>query len=309
MDTVRVASVPFDDSDLRARLTREIAAQGAIHLPGVLFAGTGTERRIATVLDPRPDLTGRIERAWLADPSVRWTGAWGTQLLERGGRPLLAAFVRVRWPDERGFAAVWARLPGVAPAAEDAETWEGPLDALPKWLHPLFPALAEGAVKFERAELEPAPWPGRPDVRKADLVVDVGATASLADIARAVGQRLEARFATTGKLDLAAVALHENRVEVWVGEDAEEHGRKAAMDDRTRVVGVFGGGIDNSVVPEARMIGVAVESRGGDAITWRRRYEMVDDQTARWRGDAVLTSGPQLGWFAAWSTAATYSQA
>lgn len=32
------------------------------------------------------------------------------------------------------------------------------------------------------------------------------------------------------------------------------------MDDRPRVVGVFGGGIDNSMAPQARRTGVAVES-------------------------------------------------
>ena len=68
---------------------------------------------------------------------------------------------------------------------------------------------------------------------------------------------------------------------------------------------MFGGGIDNSVVPQARMIGVAVESRSGEALTWRRRYDMIDDHTARWRGDALVASGPPLEWFAAPATAST----
>lgn len=143
--TVRVFVAPFVDSDLRQYLMQEVADQRIDHLPSLLFAGTGTERRLATVADPSPDFVGRIERTWFDDAEIRWTGGWGTHLLTREGRPFLAVCARVRWRDDQVFAAVWARLPGTPVAVEDAETWEGTLDALPRWLLPLFPALGESA--------------------------------------------------------------------------------------------------------------------------------------------------------------------
>ena len=145
--------------------------------------------------------------------------------------------------------------------------------------------------------MQAMPWPGNPHVRPADVLVDVTASATLNDMARAVGQRLEARFATTGVLEVAAIGWHHDRVDVWIGEDAQQHARIEAAHADTRAVGMFGGGTDRSVTPEALIIGLAVETRTGEAITWRRRYDMIDETSARWRGDAVFGAGAKLGWF------------
>ena len=339
MGGVKLARAPVPAGDPRAWLVEEVLKQGATALPCVLTAVQGSERLVAFPEDPDrltglgstttegiTDL-GAVEAAMFRELQLPWVGAWGTAVLDRDGHPTLVTFVRIRHDDDGVFVSVWPRIPGMAPIAELAEQYEGPLAGAPRWLKPLFPLLGPSSVEFVAWEFAPAgdravPQQGShavevdpditllpPDYDKGGLPApDFGQPlpdgASFEDALVIAAHRLEQRF-VGGHTGPALVAWHDGGISAWFGPDDSAAGAlrtlgsRIAYDVRIKGLGLFGLGEDEGVDPPARLIALAMESRAGDRIVWIRRFRMGEGSMATWVDDRgfVRKPGPKIGWF------------
>jgi hypothetical protein len=339
MGGVKLARAPVPEGDPRAWLVEEVLKQGATALPCVLTSVQENERLVAfpedpdrlTGLGPTPpegttDL-GAVEAAMFQQLHLPWVGAWGTAVLDRDGHAALVTFVRIRHGDDAVFVSVWPRIPGMAPIAELAEQYEGPLVGAPRWLKALFPPLRESHVEFVPWDFTPGGHSSESQPPSHGLEVDPDITvpppdydkgglpppdfgqplpegASFEDALVIAAHRLEQRF-VGGNTGPALVAWHDGGISAWFAADDSAAGAlrtlgsRIAYDGRIKGLGLFGLGEDEGVDPPARLIALAMESRAGDRIVWIRRFRMGEGSMATWMDDRgfVRKPGPRIGWF------------
>jgi hypothetical protein len=276
-------------------MSQEVLDSGAKALPTVVVAGGEEHRLVAVELEPDAAWIASVDAALLERHDVQWVGGWGTALLKRDGGRVMASFVRMRTADGEVWLRLWMRLPGIAPTAEEAETWSGPLESLPDWLQRLFPVPRGLQIRLVEASLESL----RP-ARDPDASVPLHEGLSFRDFTLAAAHRLEARVVHTSEVGPSVVAWVGNELRVWWGEalsEMESIGRQIGSLPDTHAVGLFGLGEEDE--DGAHMLALATESRDGQRLMWVRRFAIGADGAASWMNDTgeIKPGRLKLGWF------------
>jgi len=276
-------------------MSQEVLDSGVEPLPTVVIAGGSERKLVAVELEPDAAWIASVDDALLAREDIEWVGGWGTALLKRDGGRVMASFARMRHVDGEVWLRLWMRLPGIAPTAEDAETWQGPLSSLPPWLQRLFPAPRGLKIRLVDATLESL----RP-VRAPDDVLPLWEGAAFRDFTLTAAHRLEARVVHTGLVGPSVVAWIGADMKVWWGEalgEMEQIGRHLARQSTTRAVGLFGLGEDDE--KGGHMLALATESRAGQRLMWVRHFSIAKDGAASWRQESgeMKPGRLALGWF------------